>query len=163
MNLAILWWIVVGLLVFIGLLGTLLPLVPGTACILAGAMLYQWLIAPTDNPLSAWTIGGMASLTILSYLVDLGASMWGAQRFGASKWGLWGGFLGILVGIFGGLPGLIFGPPAGVIAGELWAGKPLPAAFRTAWGTIVGNAAGILARFGIGVAMVVWFAVAICR
>jgi uncharacterized protein YqgC (DUF456 family) len=126
-------------------------------------MLYQWLLAPTDAPLSGLTIGGLMLLTLLSYLVDLGASLWGAKRFGASKFGLWGGFLGVFAGLVWGLPGLLFGPPAGVIAGELLAGKTFPTALQIAWGTVVGNAAGMMIRFAIGIAMITWLAIAIFR
>jgi len=46
------------------------------------------------------------------------------------------------------------------VAGELLAGKAMPIALRAAWGTLVGTAAGTVARVSIAFIMVVWFAVA---
>jgi uncharacterized protein YqgC (DUF456 family) len=55
---------------------------------------------------------------------------------------------------------MLLGPLVGVVAGELLAGKAMPIALRAAWGTLVGTAAGTVARVSIAFIMVVWFAVA---
>ena len=164
MNLALLWWISVGLLMLLGLIGTLVPLLPGAVLILAGAFLYEWLLALPGQGLGWGTLTALTALTVLSYLVDLVASVWGAKKFGATSSGMWGGVLGLIVGLlFFNLPGLILGPPLGVIAGECCAGQELPQALRVAWGTVVGTAAGMLVRFGIALVMVAWFVVAVWR
>jgi uncharacterized protein YqgC (DUF456 family) len=62
-----------------------------------------------------------------------------------------------------GLPGLILGPLLGVVSGELLSGKQPKEAFHAAWGTVVGNAAGILLRVLAGSAMVGWFVLALRR
>ncbi|MEY2598081.1 MAG: hypothetical protein RLZZ142_340 [Verrucomicrobiota bacterium] len=157
------WWMLVIGLMALGLLGTLLPLLPGAALILGAAFVYHWFLASASHPLGWEVLWGLMGLTVLSYAVDLLAAAWGARRFGASGWGIAGGFLGLVVGFAFALPGLILGPPLGVMLGELGAGKPLGEAFRVAWGTVVGTAVGMLVRFAIALAMVVWLGVALWR
>src|SRR4051812_6423996 len=62
------WWTVTLMLMFIGLLGTLLPLLPGTSIILAAAVLHHFTVSRT---VGWWTLGGLTALTLLSYGVDL--------------------------------------------------------------------------------------------
>jgi uncharacterized protein YqgC (DUF456 family) len=69
----------------------------------------------------------------------------------------------LVVGLAFGLPGLILGPILGVVLGELLSGKTPEEAVKAAWGTVVGNAAGILLRVIAGGAMVLWFVLAVRR
>lgn len=156
------WIITVGLLVG-GFLGCFLPMVPGTPLMLSGALVYQWMIATPDHRLSAFTLTGLTLLMALSQVVDLVCGMLGASRFGASKYGMWGGLVGVCVGLFLGLPGIIFGPLVGVVAGEIYGRKAPADALRAAWGTLVGSAAGIVARVIFGLAMLIWFIAAVWR
>jgi uncharacterized protein YqgC (DUF456 family) len=163
MNLSLLWWILVVALMLLGLVGTVVPLLPGAALILGAAFLYEWVLAEPGHTLGWVTLTGLAVLTVLSYVVDLVSAVWGAQKFGASRSGMIGGLVGLIVGLFFNLPGLILGPPLGVIAGELVAGQEFPVAVRVAWGTVVGTAAGMAVRLGIATVMVVWFLVVALR
>lgn len=163
MTLQLIWWVLVVLLMLVGLLGTLVPLLPGAVLILSGAFVYEWALAAPGQGLGAVTLVGLTVLTVLSYVVDLVAGMWGAKKYGATAGGMWGGLVGLIVGLFFGLPGLILGPPLGVVGGEVLAGNDLGAAVRIAWGTIVGAAAGMFVRFGIALVMVVWLAVVMLK
>jgi hypothetical protein len=163
MHLSQLYWFLVGSLMFVGLAGTILPLLPGTGLILSGVLLYEWLLATPETHLGAATLIGMGGLVVVSYLIDFVTMLMGANRFGASKLGIYGAMIGLFVGIFFSLPGLLLGPPLGVISGELAAGKRLPEALRACWGTVLGGAAGMFGRFAVGLGMVVWFAVAVWR
>jgi uncharacterized protein YqgC (DUF456 family) len=163
MNLDPLWWFLVGALVVTGVVGSLLPLLPGTTLIAVAALVYQGGLAGADRRLGMGTIWGLFGLLALSYLIDFMASLWGAKRFGASRLGMVGGLLGLGVGFFFNLPGLLLGPPLGVISGELLSGRPLPAAFRVAWGTVVGTALGAVFRLGISLVMTAWLGWAIWR
>ena len=159
----ILSWIAVGGCTLIGLAGTLIPLMPGNILILFAAFLYNWTLAAPGHTIGWATMVGLSCLTALAYVIDFVASIWGAKKFGSSSLGIWGGVLGLLIGFFLGLPGLLFGPPLGVIAGELYTGKTLEEATRSAFGTIAGTDAGMLARFGIALIMTLWLALAIVR
>jgi uncharacterized protein YqgC (DUF456 family) len=94
-------------------------------------------------------------LTLMSYALEFASGYFGAERFGATKWGAFGA----MVGLSFPFPGLIIGPVVGAIAGEFVAGKRLVSAGRAGWGTLLGNLAGMLGKLTIGLVMVSWFLV----
>ena len=154
-----LWWLVAVVLMAVGLIGTLLPVVPGTVIILAAAVIHQIMVG-SEKSLGWWNIGALALLTLLSYALEFGAGYLGAKRFGATRWGAFGAMVGGIVGLFFPFPGLIVGPIVGAVAGELVAGKRLVSAGRAGWGTLLGNLAGLLGKLTIALVMVGWFLVA---
>lgn len=156
-------WVLVWALVVTGFLGCFLPLLPGTALIFGGVCVYQWLVAPSHALLSTASLWGIALVMVLSQIADVASALVGAKRYGASSRGVWGGVAGLCVGLAFGLPGLLLGPVLGVVAGEILSGKPPKEACQAAWGTVVGNAAGILLRAVAGGIMVLWFVLAIRR
>ena len=154
----LLWWLIAIALMAVGLLGTVLPVVPGTTIILAAAIIHQIMLGP-EKSLGWWNIGALVLLTLLSYALEFAGGYFGAKRFGATKWGILGATLGAIVGLFFPFPGLIVGPVVGAIAGELVAGKRLVSAGRAGWGTLLGNLAGMIGKLAIGLLMVSWFLV----
>jgi uncharacterized protein YqgC (DUF456 family) len=162
--LGVLQWAVVFLCLFFGLLGTVLPVLPGTALILFGVCFHEWFVAPPQEKLGWGMLLGFASLVAVSYVADFFLVAAGARRFGASKYGPLGAVGGLLVGAcFGGLPGILLGPPCGVVMVELLAGKKFFDALVASWGTMVGTVTASVVRAGIGLAMVAWFVIAICH
>ena len=156
----LLWWLIAIVLMAVGLIGTLLPVVPGTTIILAAAIIHQIMLG-TEKSLGWWNIAALVLLTLLSYALEFAGGYFGAKRFGATKWGALGATLGAIAGLFFPFPGLIVGPVVGAIAGELVAGKRLVSAGRAGWGTLLGNVAGMLGKLTIGLVMVSWFLVAV--
>jgi uncharacterized protein YqgC (DUF456 family) len=152
------WWLLAIVLMAVGLIGTVLPVVPGTAIILAAALLHQ-IILGSEKSLGWWNIAALVLLTLLSYALEFAAGYFGAKRFGATKWGAFGAVIGAIAGLFFPFPGLIVGPVAGALAGELVAGKRLVSAGRAGWGTLLGNLAGMIGKLTIGLVMVSWFLV----
>ena len=152
------WWLIAIVLMAVGLIGTVLPVVPGTTIILAAALLHQIMLG-TERSLGWWNIAALGLLTLLSYALEFAAGYFGAKRFGATKWGAFGAMGGAIVGLFFSLPGLIIGPVVGALAGELVAGKRLVSAGRAGWGTLLGNLAGMIGKLTIGLVMVSWFLV----
>ena len=151
-------WFLAIVLMAVGLIGTVLPVVPGTVIILAAALIHQMMLG-TEKSLGWWNIAGLVLLTLLSYAVEFAGGYFGAKRFGATKWGAFGAMLGAIVGLFFPFPGLIIGPIVGAVVGELLAGKRLVSAGRAGWGTLLGNLAGMLAKLTIALLMVSWFLV----
>lgn len=151
-----LWWTLTLVLMFAGLVGTVVPLLPGTTIILAAAVMHHFALGP-ERSIGWWTIGGLVALTVLTYVLDFVSGAMGAKKFGASRWGAVGGILGAIVGIFFGLPGIFIGPLAGVLLGELLGGKGLLPAGKSTWGTLLGTTAGIVAKLFIGSVMIGWF------
>lgn len=150
------WWTVTMLLMLIGLAGTVLPMLPGTTVILAAAVLH-YLLLPADQSITWWTIGGLALLTVVSYVIDFVSGTVGAKWYGATRWGAIGGLVGAVVGLFFGIIGIFVGPLLGVLVGELLGGKGLLPAGKSTWGTVIGTTAGIILRLVIAIVMVLWF------
>lgn len=153
------WWTLTLLLMAAGLVGTVVPLLPGTTIILAAAVLHHFALGPAHS-VGWWTLGALVVLTMISYALDFVSGAIGAKKFGATRWGAIGGIFGAIVGVFFGLPGIFIGPLAGVLCGELLGGKGLLPAGRSTWGTLLGTTAGIIMRVIIAAIMIAWFLVA---
>jgi uncharacterized protein YqgC (DUF456 family) len=152
----LIWWLVAIILMAVGLIGTVLPVVPGTVIILAAAMIHQMMLG-TEKSLGWWNIAALVLLTVLSYGLELAGGYFGAKKFGASKWGAFGAMLGAMIGLFFGIIGLFIGPIVGAITGEFIAGKRMVDAGKAGWGTLLGNVAGMVGKLAIGLVMVSWF------
>lgn len=152
----VLWWFAAIVLMAIGLIGTVLPVIPGTTIILVAAIGHRITTGP-ENGVGWWALGALVLLALLSYALDFLAGYFGARYFGATKWGVIGAIIGGIVGIFTGFVTLLVAPIIGAVVGELIAGKRLINAGKAGWGTLLGNLAGVLAKLAIGLAMVVIF------
>lgn len=151
-----LWWFLSLGLMLVGLIGTVVPLVPGTVLILCGAVLNHFALQAIGWP----TLVSLTVMMIAAQALDIVSGSLGAKWFGATRWGAIGGILGAIVGLFFGLIGIFVGPLIGALAGELLGGKGLLPAGRSSWGTLLGTTAGIIGKFSIGILMIVWFLVA---
>lgn len=152
------WWGATLVLMAVGLIGTILPIFPGTTIILGAAFLHRFMLGP-ERSLGWSSLAVLAVLTLASYGIDLAGTWWGARRFGATRWGTLGAVAGAVVGIFFGLPGLLLGPVIGALAGEIISGMKLVEAGRAGWGALLGNIAAMLGKLLIALAMVSWFLV----
>lgn len=153
-------WAAVAILIVAGFLGTFLPVIPGTALILAGSFLFYFTMGMEASGLAWQGLVFIGLLFAASIALDWLSGAMGAKWFGSSKWGIAGAILGGIVGLFFGLPGLIVGPIAGVFLFEiLFAKKEIKQAGQSTVGTVVGGLAGILGRVLIALAMIAWFVV----
>ncbi len=158
MNL--LWWFIAIIGMAVGLIGTVLPVIPGTTIILAAAVIHRVMVGAQFGA-SWWCIGGLVLLTLISYALDLASGYFGAKYFGATKWGVIGAMIGVIVGLFTGFVTLLFAPVIGAIIGEVIAGKRLVSAGKAGWGTLLGNLAGMVGKLALGFGMVVWWLLAV--
>jgi uncharacterized protein YqgC (DUF456 family) len=151
-----LWWSLTLILFVIGMIGAIVPLLPGTTIIFAAAVIHR--VAMGEEHSVGWcTLGGLLVLTIISHVLDITSGSLGAKKFGATRWGAFGGLIGTVVGMFFFPWGLLLGPVLGVLSGELIAGQKLVLAGKSTWGTVLGTTAGILANAVIGAVMIGWF------
>jgi uncharacterized protein YqgC (DUF456 family) len=155
-----LWWTLALLMMVSGLAGTFLPLLPGTVLILAGALL-PTIALGQEKGVSWWSILVLTLLMVVSQILDFVSGAIGAKWFGATRWGAIGGIVGAIVGIFFGLIGIFVGPLAGALLGELLGGKGILPAGKSGVGTVLGTAAGVAVKLGLGVAMMAYFGVAL--
>ena len=149
------WSLTLSLLVA-GLLGAVLPFVPGPFLIFLAGIIHTWL--RPESGMSWQGIAVLALLLMIAYVLDIASGAMGARWFGASKWGILGVFVGGVVGLFFALPGLILGPIVGGLTFELLlAKKEMRPAMKSTWGTLVGTGAGLVLRLAVSVAMVATF------
>lgn len=145
-------WLLAGLLIVLGLAGLVVPILPGIPLVFAGLVAAAW--AEDFAYVGGATLAILGVLALLSYLVDLLASAFGAKRFGASPRAVVGAALGALVGIFLGLPGIVLGPFVGAVAGELSRHGSLRAATHAGIGATLGLLFGALLKIALAFAMV---------
>ncbi len=144
--------IVLGLLISIaGLVGCVFPVIPGPPLSFTALILLS--IAMEWVPFSTLFLVGMGALTVLVSVLDYVVPAAGAKKFGASKSGVWGAVIGMLVGLIFFPPlGMFIGAFIGAVVGEMASGKEGGSALRAGWGVFVGTvvATGIkLAASGI--------------
>ncbi len=151
-------WILSALLVLVGLLGMLLPALPGTPLIFLGLVVAAWI--DDFAKVGGITVALLGALGALAWLVDYLAASLGAKRAGASPLAVVGAVLGTVVGIFFGLVGLLLGPLLGAVAGELIAGRSHGQAAKVGLATWVGMVFGLAAKLAIGFTMIGVFATA---
>ncbi len=145
-------WLLAAILVLVGIAGTVVPALPGAPLVFLGLVCAAW--ADGFQKVGVVTLSILAVLMILSFVVDFLASRWGAKRVGASWLALLGAFLGTIVGLFFSIPGLIFGPFLGAVAGEWLSVRNLRQAGKVGVGTWLGMILGIGAKLALVFAMV---------
>ncbi len=146
-------------IIAIGIAGTILPILPGTVMILSGFIIYG-LIAGFEG-MGIYFFVGQSILVALSYLVDFIATALGVKMYGGSKAAIWGAVAGSLLIFVLGPIGLLIGPLAGAILGELLMGEQLRQSMRAGFGSFLGLMGGSLAKLVISCFMVGWFLIAV--
>lgn len=146
-------------LIAIGVIGTVLPALPGTPLVFAGMLLAAW--ADGFQSISVVTVVVLAVLTALALAIDIVAGLLGAKRVGASRLAIFGAAVGTFVGLFFSLPGLLIGPFAGALAGEWLHSRDLAKASRVGVGTWIGMLVGAVCKLALTFVMLGIFLLAI--
>lgn len=149
-------WIVVALLVAIGIAGVVLPVLPGVLLVLAGLVLGAWIDGFAY--VGRNTLILLAALALLTYAVDFVATALGARRAGAHPRAVVGAALGAFAGLFFGLPGILLGPFAGAVVGELSVRGSLERAGRVGLATWLGMLLGSAVKLALVLTMLLIFA-----
>ena len=164
---------------FMGLVGSVLPALPGATLIFISALVYAFFTG--FEVVGGWVLALLGLFAVLALIADFIGTSYGARRFGASNWGTVGGSVGGLVGTLigllfagvGSIFGLIFGTIGGVFLGEYLRrrrqgpGEQSPAGgdwrrtTRAAGGVFVGFVASAIAQGLLGLASVVVFVLAL--
>lgn len=154
----ILLWILAVALVLIGLLGIVMPALPGHILIFAGMLLAAW--ADHFMRVGAPTLVLIGVIAATSYAVDFLAAAIGVKRLGASSRAMTGAALGTLAGLMFGLPGIVIGPFVGAVAGELTVHRDWKLAGRAGVSAWIGFAIGTAVKVALAFVMIGIFAAA---
>jgi uncharacterized protein len=150
----ILWIVVGGLLLLVGLIGCVLPFLPGPPLCYLGLLVQQ--LKDTD-PFSAKFMWIWAAITVVVLILEYVIPVYGTKRYGGTKYGMWGCAIGIVVGIFMGPLGLIIGPFAGALVGEMVGNADSQKALRAAFGSFLGFVAGTLLKLVVCLIMAYYY------
>ena len=148
------------LLVLAGLVGVVVPGLPGVLLVYAGLVCAAW----SDGfARVGWiTLGILLLLAIAAMALDFLTASYGAQRAGASRWAAVGAAGGTLIGLFFGIPGILLGPFLGAVLLELLVRKDFLQAGKAGVGTWLGLLIGIALKLAlvfmmIGIFALAWF------
>jgi hypothetical protein len=139
----------------VGVAGAVVPFLPGTPLIFAGALIHA--IATDFTPIGAGRLAILAVLAIAGWGLEHLAGVLGARRAGGSRAAIVGALLGTVAGLAFAPLGLLVGPIVGAIVGELLSGRTPASSVRTGIGTALGVVLGVAAHVACALAMVALF------
>jgi uncharacterized protein len=150
----ILWIILGSLLMLGGIVGCILPFLPGPPLCYFALLLQQLKSHDPFTPRFLWIWAGITIAVIaLEYVIPV----YGTKRYGGSRFGIWGCTIGLLFGIFIGPLGIILGPFVGALIGELIGNADSDKALKAALGSFFGFLVGTLLKLVVCFVMVYYF------
>jgi hypothetical protein len=150
------------LLILIGLIGIIIPILPGSLLVFLGLTLYGLYTESISLTILTILVVIIIIIMTLNYFIGL----WGIKKMGATKYGTWGGVIGILVGlIFSpfGLISIFICPILGTIIGEVVGGKKLLASTKISLGHLIGYFISLVLEFTLAGYMIYVFISALAR
>jgi len=135
------------ILMFVGILGSFLPVLPGPPISWVGLLLLHLTKAVPQN----WTFLGITlAIAILVFILDYIIPAMGTRKFGGSKAGMFGTMAGLLVAIIFpilGIFGIVIWPFVGALVGELLNKSDQKTAVKAAFGSFIGFISGTFLKF----------------
>ncbi|MDX9848624.1 MAG: DUF456 domain-containing protein [Tenuifilaceae bacterium] len=134
-------------LIILGILGCILPVIPGPPLSFVGILLLHFTRWGNINfELLVWLGIAAAVATVLDYVFPI----WTTKKFGGSKRGVWGSTIGLIIGLFFFPPlGIIIGPFVGAFIGEITYNQDQRTALKSAFGSFVGFLLGTGLKFAV--------------
>jgi len=130
-------------LLVLGLLGCILPVIPGPPLSFLALFILQftdW--GNSSNTLLVVMAVLAIGVTVLDYIVPA----WGTKKFGGSKRGTWGATIGVIVGLFFGPICIILFPFIGAFIGEYTGDNRTDRALHAAFGSFIGILSGVVLK-----------------
>lgn len=142
------------LLILAGIIGCVIPLLPGPPLAYVGLLMLQLLDKPpfTLTFMLIWACI-VIGVSILEYVIPV----YGTKKLGGSRYGLWGCTIGLFAGIWLGPWGIFFGQLVGAFLGELIANKQSDQALKAAFGSFIGFLFSTLLKLVVCLIMAMYF------
>jgi uncharacterized protein YqgC (DUF456 family) len=140
------------ILLILGVLGAVLPVLPGPSLSFLGLLLIKWSGFSSFSSAFLWVWAGITvAITILDYILPPLMT----KKFGGSRYAAVGSFLGLIAGLFFFPPwGMILGPFFGALIGELIHNRnDSTGAFKAAMGAFLAFAVSTGAKLVISTIM----------
>ena len=143
------------ILLLIGLAGCLLPVIPGPPVSFLSLLIVNF-TGYADFTVNFLVITACVAVAVT--VLDLVVPVWTTKKFGGSRYGMWGAGIGIFAGMFFLPPvGLIIGPLAGAILGELIKGTDGRKAIVAGLGSFAGFLLGVGLKLAVSITITFWF------
>ncbi len=144
-----------GILIVAGIIGCILPVLPGPPVSYTGLLLLQ---LSSKHPFTARFLIIYGILTLLVAVFDFVIPVYGTKRFQGSRYGVWGSALGLIIGLIFFPPfGIIIGLILGAYLGEILSGKNIREAIRPAFGSFLGFFASTVIKLVLTIFMAYHF------
>lgn len=143
------------LFLIIGLVGCILPILPGPPLTYVGLLFLHFTSSHqfTTRFLVIWAV-----VAIVVTIIDNVIPIWGTKQYGGSKKAVWGSMIGLIVGLFLFPPfGIIIGPFLGAVIGEKIDGKETGDAIRSGFGAFMGFLGGTILKLISAGLMIFYF------
>ncbi len=146
-----------GICLIVGLLGCILPVIPGPPISYVGLLLLHITDRSqfSTTQLLVWLL-----LVVVVQVLDYFTPVIGSKFSGGTKWGSWGCLIGSIVGIVFFSPwGIVLGPFGGAFIGELLGERSARDAFKSGIGALIGFLVGTVFK------VVIWrvFRMVLCQ
>ena len=154
-----------GLCILVGVVGSILPGLPGPPVSYLGLLLLHWsrFAQFSFRMLFIWAV-----IIIIVAVLDYVVPIWGTKKYGGTRAGVRGSTIGLIIGVIllpmlgivlgpFGLFGIIGGPFIGAWIGERAAGQDPKKATRAAMGSFIGFLAGTLMKIAVSVVLAVYY------
>ena len=150
----VLLFIVSALLMLVGIIGSVVPALPGPPLSYVGLLLLQLTdkVQFSTSFLVVWGIVVLA-VTILDYLLPI----WTTKKVGGSKAGINGSIIGMVVGLIFTPIGMILGTLLGAIIGEIIGGASGDKALKSGLATFVGTMLSIGIKLIVCVSLLMYY------
>jgi uncharacterized protein YqgC (DUF456 family) len=142
------------ILMVIGIIGCLVPVLPGPPFSFLGLILLH---LSRFGQFTTPTLVTLGIITVVVTVVDYIVPVWGTKRFGGSKYGTRGATVGLIIGFFLGPLGIILGPLIGAFVGEMIFKDDMAYAFKAGFGSLLGFLTGIGLKLAASFVMTFYF------
>ncbi len=140
----------------VGIIGVVVPVLPGI--VLNYISLILLYIAKGEDAFNLSILVTFGILILLVTMLDYILPLLGAKKFGASRTGIAGAVVGMILGIMFFPPfGIVIGLLLGAFIGELIAGKDQYQAFKAGAATFLGSLTSILVKLILALVMTFYY------
>ena len=151
------------ILLAIGLVSSVIPPLPGPPIAFSSLLLLHF--GTSNHPINNWILLIMGIVAIASTFLDNLASIYGTKKFGGTKAGVRGSFIGLIIAVFftgwipfiGPFTSILVGPFIGAVIGEKIGGQANEVALKSGFGSLLGFLMGVGIKIGVSLVFLVYF------
>ena len=145
----------------LGIVGCIAPALPGPPISYVAILVYHF--AKGGEVFSLAFLFVALFFVIAAAAMDYFLPIYTTKKFGGTKQGVWGGIIGLAVGLFIPPWGILVGPLVGAVIGDLVAGKQFESALKAGIGSFVGFILATSAKLAVSITLTVFLILAIIR